>query len=63
MRQWQPVYGDWTMNTLMKTYAVLLGLCNLIVAALLVAAVTGWTNPTTNSLVGFGGHYNLQPIW
>jgi hypothetical protein len=57
----QPFYGDWTMNTLMKTYAVLIGLCNLIMAALLVAAVTGWTNPAANSLVG--GHYNLQPIW
>jgi hypothetical protein len=54
------------MNTLVKKYVALFGLgkpIGIIVAALLVAAATGWANPNTSSLVGIGGHYNLQPIW
>jgi Na+-transporting methylmalonyl-CoA/oxaloacetate decarboxylase beta subunit len=54
------------MSALVKKYVALLGLRNtigIIVAALLVAAATGWANPNASSQAIIGGHYNLQPIW
>jgi hypothetical protein len=58
--------GIMSALVLVKKYVALLGLRNtigIIVAALLVAAVTGWANPNASSHANIGGHYNLQPIW
>jgi hypothetical protein len=61
-----PRNGGGIMSALVKKYVALLGLRNtigIIVAALLVAAATGWANPNASSHANIGGHYNLQPIW